>query len=69
VAAGHRAVDHAAIAMMFAVHRRFRGSYLPWLGLIHFRVSMRHAHAAFAAGHSVRVPRRRLHGRPEQHNG
>jgi hypothetical protein len=31
-------------------------------------VSMHHAHGALAAGHSARVPRRRLHGRPEQHN-
>ena len=68
VATSHGTVDNSLVAVMLAVYRRFPGCYLPcpWHGLICFRVSMRRAHAALAAGHSVRVPRLRPHGRPEQ---
>ena len=65
MAAGHGAVYDSAIVMVSASDRRFSGRF-PRHGLIRFRVTVRHAHAALTADHSVRVPRRRPHGRPEQ---
>jgi hypothetical protein len=69
VAAGKRAVDNSFICVVLAVHLRFARWYLSRDGFIRFRVSMRHAHAAFAAGHSIVMPCRSLQGCPERHNG
>jgi hypothetical protein len=69
LAAGHRAVGHAASAMVLAVHWRFLCTSLLQPGGLWFRVSVRHAHDALTTVHSIRLPRRRPQRRPEQHHG
>jgi hypothetical protein len=66
LAAGHRAVAHAAAAMVLAIRWRFLCTSLLRTGGLWFRVSVRYAHAALTALHSIHLPRRRPQWGPQQ---
>ncbi len=66
MAAGHRAVGHAASATVLAVHWRYLCTCLVRPGGLWFRVPVRHAHAALTTVHVIRWPCRCPQRSPQQ---